>query len=132
MQSLSRGSLELETRGRTLYGTVRGVVTLSVMRAIRLRLTPVSPEVAAMCLDYSGSLLLLTANDLYAIAEMSAPGASRLAIAWIVPDAETATVWRKQATSFALRGLSRFATENPAAAHQWAQQEAAHAVGRLE
>jgi hypothetical protein len=113
-------SFQAETCGGVVYAQVRGIVTLGGIEGIRRELAPVANDGAPLiCLDYSRSALALTQRDMAVLAQAAQPGASGLAMAWVVPDEATADLWRVQAFKFALVGLRRFVTTDPAEAHHW-------------
>lgn len=118
--SQSSTSLRAETCGGVVYAEVRGIVTLGGVEQIRRELAPVANDGAPLiCLDYTRSALALTAHDLDALARVAQPGASGLAMAWVVPDEVAADAWRVQAFKFALVGLRRLVTTDPAEARHW-------------
>jgi hypothetical protein len=121
MTLMSRStSLQAETCGGVVYAQVRGIVTLGGVEQIRRELAPVANDGAPLiCLDYTRSALALTGHDMDALARVAVPGASSLAMAWVVPDEAAADAWRAQAFKFALVGLRRFVTTDPAEAHHW-------------
>ena len=115
---------ETITAGGVLHVSVRGLVTLNAMTTIRSRLAVLISGHRAACVDYSRSLLAITDQGLDELYRTAASRQSVQVMAWVVPDAETAVLWRKQATRFALHGLSRFATHRPVEARDWAQDQA--------
>jgi hypothetical protein len=125
----SSTSLQAETCGGVVYAQVRGIVTLGGVEQIRRELAPVANDGAPLiCLDYSRSALALTGQDLAVLAQVARPGASGLVMAWIVPDEAAADLWRAQAFKFALVGLRRFVTTDPAEAHHWAALQSREAA----
>lgn len=113
-------ALRAETSDGVVFAAVRGIVTLGGVERIRRELAPVANDGApVICLDYSRSALVLTPTDLGVLALAAQPGVNGPAMAWIVPNEETAELWRQQAFKFALVGLRRFATTDPAEAHHW-------------
>ena len=110
--------------GGVLHVSVRGVVTLHGMATIRSELAAMMANHRSACVDYSRSLLAITDQDLDNLYRTAASAQSVLVMAWVVPDAQTAVLWRKQATRFALHGLSRFATHRPVEAQDWALDQA--------
>lgn len=114
-------SLQAEACGGIVFAQVRGIVTLGGVEQIRRELAPVANDATSplICLDYSKSALVLTGADMEALAQGARPGATGLAMAWVVPDEATADLWRVQAFKFALVGLRRFVTTDPAEAHHW-------------
>lgn len=122
-------ALRAETANGVIYASVGGVVTLRSVQHIRNELAPVvSAGASVICLDYSKSALVLTPCDLGVLALAAQPGVNGPAMAWIVKDEQTADLWRRQALTFALVGLRRFATTDPAEARHWVALQSREAV----
>jgi len=122
-------SLQAQTCCGVIYAEARGIVTLGGVEQFRRELAPAANDGGSMiCLDYSRSALALTEQDLDQLAKVARPGVSGLAMAWIVPDEETADLWRDQALRFSLHGLRRFVTTDPAQARWWAALQAREAA----
>jgi hypothetical protein len=122
-------SMQAETCDGVVYARVGGIVTLGGVERIRRELAPVANDGAPLiCLDYTRSALALTLHDMATLALVARPGASGLAMAWIVPDEKTADLWWDQALKFARVGLRRFVTTDPAEAHHWAALQSREAA----
>ena len=117
-------SLTLEARDGVLYGQVKGLVTVAEEPEIFRRLAPAITDTQVVCIDYSKAVLAITASGLDTLFRAAPPGPSRLVIAWVVPDVETAALWRQQATRFALAGVRRFSTHLADEAREYARKEA--------
>ena len=123
-------SLSGETRDGVLYARAAGLVTAQGIGAIRDRLAPALVDLSVVCLDYSRAALAVTEAGLDALFRAARPGPSALVMAWVVPDAETADVWRRQAARFALAGVARFATHRADEAQAWVRDQARRAAQR--
>ena len=118
-------SLTLETRNRVLYAQVRGLVTVDVEKMVCARLGLSMRDSLAVCLDYSRTALAITGAGLEALFNARSQAPILQIVAWVVPDAQTASVWRQQqATRFALAGVSRFATHRIDEAQEWVRDQA--------
>lgn len=116
---MSSVTLKVETARGLLFATVGGIVTRTEIEKLRSRLRPAFVTAKAGCVDYSSAVLALTECDLAALAAGARPSVDGAAIAWLVAEPETADRWRDLALEFALVGLRRFATCDPAEARWW-------------
>ena len=130
IRGCSRSSLTLtaETADGVIYARARGVVTLAGVATIRERLSATMAKASAICVDYSSAALALTDHDLAALAQAARPGVNGSAMAWLVADQATASLWRSQALKFALVGLRRFATCDPSEARWWVELQSRRAA----
>jgi hypothetical protein len=118
------GRLRAATRDRVIYAEATGVITIDAIQAIRRKLASAAIEVPAVVLDFSKSALAITSAGLARLDLEASPGVNRLAMAWVVPDEQTAEIWRVQAFRFALLGLRRYVTCSAEDAQEWAQLQA--------
>ena len=125
-------SLSLETRDQVLYAQVRGLVTVDVEKMVCARLGLSMRDSLAVCLDYSRTALAITGAGLEALFNARSQAPIMQIVAWVVPDAGTAVVWRQQATRFALAGVIRFATHRIDEAQEWVRNQAILTVLRRE
>jgi len=122
MQSCKRADVSALSDGRVLLVRVRGVVTLTSIRAVRSAISDRTEGVSAAVLDYSKAAVAITEDDLRALSPP--PAHDDVPAAWVVPTAEIAESWRRQALRFALCGLRRFVCCDPDEAVRWARQQA--------
>ena len=123
-------SLSRETRDGVLYASVVGLVMATDIAAIRAQIASAITGAPVVCIDYSRAVLAITSSGLDALFLAAPPGPSALVMAWVVPDVETAALWRQQATRFALAGVRRFATHRIEEAQQWVCDQARRAALR--
>jgi hypothetical protein len=110
--------------GPVLLVTVVGLVTVPTIQGIRAWIVERTSGARSVAVDYTGSVLALTDENLR---QLAAPGGLQradLPMAWAVPDQETAALWMRQIVRCAFAGQRRHVTCDLSEALEWARSQA--------
>ena len=124
---MNGGALRLRSQllGCVFVVAATGLLTAQGVRNVRRWVREAVPvEAGAVVMDYRRCAVVITDDDLQALARPELPLSPTIPLAWLVSDCATAALWNRQVLRLALVGQRRFASCLYESAIAWATEQA--------